>query len=328
MSAVIRTPPSSRLKFPLRGRATRSSGRHFLGDPPDGGPPVDELLAALDHFKNATHADGMTSPVAPWQHDATPRQVFLCRQPYPLAQEGALVELEERYGLVLFKGFPVTHLSPKDLHLLHAGMASHVGHLRAQTVFRRTCPGPQGRWKARPPLKERRGSKHNRALPFHNDPERRHLIFCAPSPRSRAARASSRAASPSTMRSFGPCRISPRCSTRISTIPIRITSSSAPARTIVTCRRRPGIIPCRSSPPGSRGSLPANTPAFISIRRSGISRDPAPDGEADRGLGCPRKGNAENPRWQFTMQHASRATPCSSTTSSAFTRAPPSPTTT
>lgn len=92
-----------------------------------------ELLAALEHFKNAVHARGLT---AQWLHGhmvPAPGD-FPLPTLGPLLQQGR-VELEERYGLVLFKGFPVTKLSLKDMHLLHAGLAGHVGTVRPQTVF-------------------------------------------------------------------------------------------------------------------------------------------------------------------------------------------------
>ena len=133
-----------------------------------------ELLDALQYFKDATHAQGMT---AQWLHgNMTPQP-----DNFPLPTLGSLllqarIELEEKYGMVLFKGFPVEDQLPKDLHLLHAGLCSHVATLRPQTVFGemiqdiRDCG--QG------VLKERRGSKHNRALSFHNDPSDAISFFC------------------------------------------------------------------------------------------------------------------------------------------------------
>ena len=137
----------------------------------------DELLAALDHFKNATHAEGLT---AQWLHgNMMPHPGNFPLPTLARLLKKARVELEERYGLVLFKGFPVTQLSPKDLHLLHAGLSSHVGHLRAQTVFGELVQDLKDGGQA--PLKERRGSKHNRALPFHNDPSDAISFLCVKS---------------------------------------------------------------------------------------------------------------------------------------------------
>ncbi len=133
-----------------------------------------ELLAALVHFKESTRARGMT---AQWLHG----HMMPSAEDFPLPTLQPLLaqartELESRYGLVLFKGFPVTGLSTKDLHLLHAGLAGHMGTVRSQTVFGELVQdlqdGGQG------PLKERRGSKHNRALPFHNDPSDAIAFLC------------------------------------------------------------------------------------------------------------------------------------------------------
>lgn len=133
-----------------------------------------ELLAALDHFKHSTQAQGMT---AQWLHGHMMPQPdnFPLPTLAPLLQRARL-DLEEKYGLVLFKGFPVAELSAKDLHLLHAGLSSHVGTLRPQTVFGELVQDLQDGGQA--PLKERRGSKHNRALPFHNDPSDAISFLC------------------------------------------------------------------------------------------------------------------------------------------------------
>lgn len=133
-----------------------------------------ELAAALDHFRDSTHARGLT---AQWLHG----NMMPTPDNFPLPTLAPLlnmarIELEERYGMVLFKGFPVTNLSTKDLHLLHAGMAGHVGSLRPQTVFGELVQDLQDGGQAQ--LKERRGSKHNRALPFHNDPSDAISFLC------------------------------------------------------------------------------------------------------------------------------------------------------
>src|SRR5262245_33118094 len=69
-----------------------------------------ELLAALEHFKNAVHQRGLT---AQWLHGhMVPAPAdFPLPTLTPLLHQGR-IELEERYGLVLFKGFPVAKLPP------------------------------------------------------------------------------------------------------------------------------------------------------------------------------------------------------------------------
>jgi alpha-ketoglutarate-dependent taurine dioxygenase len=125
-----------------------------------------ELLAALRHFKDVMEARGIT---AQWLHGLrTPRPAE-----FPLPTLGPLLrqaqaDLEERFGLVLLQGLPVADQTVKDLHLLHAGAASHLGTLRPQTVFGDLVQDLRDVGQAG--LKARRGSKHNRALPFHNDP--------------------------------------------------------------------------------------------------------------------------------------------------------------
>jgi alpha-ketoglutarate-dependent taurine dioxygenase len=125
-----------------------------------------ELLNALAHFKDVMQARGMT---AQWLHGT--------RMPppadFPLPTLGAVLrqaraDLESRFGLVLLRGVPVAGQSLKDLHLMHAGLSGHVGTPRPQTVFGELVQDLRDVGQA--PLKERRGSKHNRALAFHNDP--------------------------------------------------------------------------------------------------------------------------------------------------------------
>jgi hypothetical protein len=92
---------------------------------------------------------------------------------FPLPTLGPLLrqaqhELEEGYGLILFRGFPIEGWVTRDLQLLHAGTVSHIGTARPQTVFGEMVQdlkdvGQAGQI-------ERRGSKHNRALALHNDP--------------------------------------------------------------------------------------------------------------------------------------------------------------
>ena len=133
-----------------------------------------ELLLALEHFKGSTHASGLT---AQWLHGhmMPSQENFPLPGMAPLLQQ-ARTDLEEKYGMVLFKGFPVTGVSNKDLHLLHAGLSSHVGNVRPQTVFGELVQDLQDGGQAA--LKERRGSKHNRALPFHNDPSDAISFLC------------------------------------------------------------------------------------------------------------------------------------------------------
>jgi alpha-ketoglutarate-dependent taurine dioxygenase len=125
-----------------------------------------ELLRALDHYKEAMRARGMT---AQWLHGhAVPPP-----EDFPLPTLGPVLrkaqrDLEERYGLVVLRGAPVAGLGTKDLHLLHAGLAGHVGTPRPQTVFAEMVQDLRDAGQAS--LIERRGSKHNRALPLHSDP--------------------------------------------------------------------------------------------------------------------------------------------------------------
>ncbi|HET6564039.1 MAG TPA: TauD/TfdA family dioxygenase [Xanthomonadales bacterium] len=125
-----------------------------------------ELAEALVAFKAWAHERRLT---AQWLHGnmMPPPESFPLPTLAPLLRQ-AQQELEEGYGLILFRGFPVDGWTPKDLHLLHAGCCSHVGTPRPQTVFgelvqdlRDIGQGVQI---------ERRGSKHNRALSLHNDP--------------------------------------------------------------------------------------------------------------------------------------------------------------
>jgi alpha-ketoglutarate-dependent taurine dioxygenase len=133
-----------------------------------------ELITALENFKESARLHGMT---AQWLHgNMAPRP-----ENFPLPTLGPLlgqarIDLESRYGLILFKGFPVAELPLKDLHLLHMGLASHVGALRPQTVFGELVQDVKDGGQA--PLRERRGSKHNRALPFHNDPSDAISFLC------------------------------------------------------------------------------------------------------------------------------------------------------
>ncbi len=125
-----------------------------------------ELIAALEVFKTWASQRRLT---AQWLHG----NMLPSAENFPLPTLGPLLrqaqhELEEGYGLVLFRGFPIDGLVVKDLQLLHAGAASHVGTARPQTVFGEMVQdlkdvGQAGQI-------ERRGSKHNRALALHNDP--------------------------------------------------------------------------------------------------------------------------------------------------------------
>ncbi|MDD4880385.1 MAG: TauD/TfdA family dioxygenase [Gallionellaceae bacterium] len=126
----------------------------------------EELFAALAHFKQDAHDRGLT---AQWLHgNMTPRP-----ENFPLPTLAGLLrqaqtDLEEKYGLILIKGMPVEHQAPRDLQLLYAGLAGHIGTLRPQTMFGEVTQDIKDIGQA--PLIERRGSKHNRALSFHTDP--------------------------------------------------------------------------------------------------------------------------------------------------------------
>ncbi|HNG94315.1 MAG TPA: hypothetical protein PLB32_16040, partial [Acidobacteriota bacterium] len=125
-----------------------------------------ELIAALEFFKDTTHSHGLT---AQWLHgNMTPQPVnFPLPTLEPLLKQ-VQRDLEEKYGLVVLKGVPTTNHSLRDIQLLHAGIAGYVGTLRPQTVFGEMVQDIKDIGQS--PLIERRGSKHNRALPFHNDP--------------------------------------------------------------------------------------------------------------------------------------------------------------
>jgi len=126
----------------------------------------EELADALRAFKTWTAERGLT---AQWLHGhMLPRP-----ENFPLPTLGPLLrqaqsDLEERYGLVRLRGVPVAGWTPKDLHLLHGGLCAHVGTPRPQTVFGELVQELRDVGQA--PLRERRGSKHNRALALHNDP--------------------------------------------------------------------------------------------------------------------------------------------------------------
>jgi alpha-ketoglutarate-dependent taurine dioxygenase len=139
-----------------------------------------ELAAALVHFKETAHARGRT---AQWLHGhmTPPPDEFPLPTLAPLLRQ-VRGDLEERYGLVLLKGFPVGDHSPRDLRLLHAGLAGHVGTPRPQTVFGELIQDVKDDGQA--PLRERRGSKHNRALGFHNDPTDAISFLCVAVPKS------------------------------------------------------------------------------------------------------------------------------------------------
>lgn len=125
-----------------------------------------EMLAALDFFKSDAQARGLT---AQWLHgNMTP-----VPETFPLPSlagslRQARIDLEEKYGLILIRGIPVDDLALKDIHLLYAGLASHIGTLRSQTMFGEVVQDIRDSGQAA--LRERRGSKHNRALSFHTDP--------------------------------------------------------------------------------------------------------------------------------------------------------------
>jgi alpha-ketoglutarate-dependent taurine dioxygenase len=133
-----------------------------------------ELIEALNYFKDYTHAHGLT---AQWLHgNMTPRpENFPLPALAPLLQQ-ARIDLEKKYGMVLFRGFPVENQLLKDIHLLHAGLCSHVATLRPQTVFGEMVQDIRDSGQG--VLKERRGSKHNSALSFHNDPSDAISFLC------------------------------------------------------------------------------------------------------------------------------------------------------
>lgn len=127
---------------------------------------VQELGEALDSFKAWARQHKLT---AQWLHG----NMLPTAENFPLPTLGPLLrqaqrELEEGYGLILLRGFPIDGWIPKDLQLLHAGTVSHIGTARPQTVFGEMVQDLRDIGQAA--LIERRGSKHNRALALHNDP--------------------------------------------------------------------------------------------------------------------------------------------------------------
>jgi hypothetical protein len=125
-----------------------------------------EITSALGAFKAWAHQKKLT---AQWLHGhmMPPPESFPLPTLGPLLRKAQL-DLEQGYGLVLFRGFPVDGWITKDLHLLHAGVCGHLGTPRPQTVFAELVQDLRDVGQAA--LIERRGSKHNRGLPFHNDP--------------------------------------------------------------------------------------------------------------------------------------------------------------
>jgi len=133
-----------------------------------------ELREALDAFKAWAHDRKLT---AQWLHG----NMVPLPANFPLPTLGPLLrqaqqELEEGFGLVRFRGFPIDGWTTKDLHLMHVGACGHVGQARPQTVFGEMVQdlrdvGQGGQI-------ERRGSKHNRALKLHNDPSDAVAFLC------------------------------------------------------------------------------------------------------------------------------------------------------
>jgi hypothetical protein len=125
-----------------------------------------ELSGALDVFKAWAQQHKLT---AQWLHG----NLLPTPENFPLPTLGPLLrqaqqELEEGYGLILMRGFPIDGWIAKDLQLLHAGTVSYIGTCRPQTVFGEMVQELRDQGQAT--QIERRGSKHNRALALHNDP--------------------------------------------------------------------------------------------------------------------------------------------------------------
>lgn len=125
-----------------------------------------ELLQALSHFKDLTHQRGLT---AQWLHGNMPPTPDTFPLPSLAGQLSQFrIGLESKFGIVMFKGFPTEGLDKRDLQLLYAGLASHIGTPRAQTVFGELIQDIRDAGQST--LIERRGSKHSRGLGFHTDP--------------------------------------------------------------------------------------------------------------------------------------------------------------
>lgn len=124
----------------------------------------DELKAALAGFKEAAAARG-ESPK--WRAG----HFFPTTETFHLPTLGPLLcstrdELEEGFGAVLFKNFPLD-CSEEDSVFMFCGLVSHIGRLQPQTVRGELLQPVQDEGQAE--LDERRGSKHNLGLPVHND---------------------------------------------------------------------------------------------------------------------------------------------------------------
>jgi alpha-ketoglutarate-dependent taurine dioxygenase len=123
-----------------------------------------ELRLALAQFRKQVSAEGKEGCIK----DGTllPDETnFTLPVLGPLLKQ-AQQDLEEAYGIVLFRNFPLQD-SDEDVRLMFGGLLSYIGTARSQTVRGELLQPVQDEGQAK--LDERRGSKHNLGLPIHND---------------------------------------------------------------------------------------------------------------------------------------------------------------
>ncbi len=118
-----------------------------------------ELRSALFHYRKLCEAQ--QSPLA------VPLEASLFPLP-GMAQLLARIQHDLEYGkgVFLLQDFPLD-CSEEDAKVMYGGLLSHIGWLKAQTIYGEYLQPVQDEGQAR--LDERRGSKHNLGLPIHND---------------------------------------------------------------------------------------------------------------------------------------------------------------
>lgn len=126
-----------------------------------------EITDALATFKQWADHNDLT---AQWLYG----NVLPTPENFPLPTVGPLLnraalELEDGYGLAMFRGFPVDGWAAKDLHLLNGGVCGYIGTPRPQTVFGALAADLRD---------EGQGTNHSGALSFHTDPCDVHSLLC------------------------------------------------------------------------------------------------------------------------------------------------------
>jgi alpha-ketoglutarate-dependent taurine dioxygenase len=124
----------------------------------------DELKKALLEFKDWVQANDVNDQVNNGTLLPSPDNFNLptLKNIFKKAQH----DLEEGYGVALFKGCPLD-VSEQDARLLFGGIVSYIGTAQPQTLNKELLQPVQDEGQAK--LDERRGSKHNMGLPVHND---------------------------------------------------------------------------------------------------------------------------------------------------------------